>query len=69
MKFLIKFGFITWLTVSVLCLYFWVMNIVHLVKADTPIAEYGSVEVIQAVGIFVAPIGVVAGAYMEFNDE
>lgn len=39
----------------------WVMNIYKLVVTAGPIAEFGALEVLRVVGIFLAPLGAVMG--------
>ena len=38
----------------------WVLNIMALISAP-PLAYWGSLEVLRAIGIFVAPLGAVLG--------
>lgn len=39
----------------------WIANIVKLVSVDMPLAEFGTMEVLRVVGIFLAPLGSILG--------
>jgi hypothetical protein len=51
---------LTYFGVVVLAFIGWVMNIVSLVDAPA-LAQWGALEVLRVVGIFVAPLGAVLG--------
>lgn len=52
-----------WLYVIVWCLlaYGWVANIWKMAKSTVQLADWGALEVLRVVGIFVAPLGSVLG--------
>jgi hypothetical protein len=39
----------------------WIANIVKLVSVDVPLAEFGTMEILRIVGIFLAPLGSILG--------
>ena len=39
----------------------WIANVVKLVSVDVPLAEFGSMEILRVVGIFLAPLGSILG--------
>lgn len=49
------------LSIQVLAVVGYVMNIVALV--GTPLAEFGMMEIVRIIGIFVAPVGCVIGFF------
>lgn len=53
-----------YLVVVVLLCIGWVMNLINVVTSDTPIAEWTTVIIIQAVGIVVLPLGGVLGWFL-----
>lgn len=51
---------LTYFAVVVLAFIGWVMNIITLIDAPA-LAQWGALEVLRVVGIFVAPLGAVLG--------
>ena len=41
----------------------WIANIFKLVSVDIPLAEFGAMEILRIVGIFLAPLGSVLGFF------
>lgn len=41
----------------------WFLNIVKLFQVSVPISEFGIMEVMRIIGIFVAPIGSILGLF------
>ena len=41
----------------------WIANVVKLLSVDTPLAEFGVMEVLRIVGIFLAPLGALLGFF------
>jgi hypothetical protein len=39
----------------------WIANIVKLVSVDAPLVEFGAMEILRIVGIFLAPLGSILG--------
>lgn len=39
----------------------WVLNIVKLVTTDLKIVEFGMMEILRIIGVFLAPLGAVLG--------
>lgn len=60
MKYILKHGWLIYFTSILLLVIGWVMNIVALTNAPA-LVEWGAMEVLRVVGIFLAPLGGVLG--------
>lgn len=55
--------FIAYFGVAILALVGWVMNIMKIVNSGFELSQWGGLEVLRVVGVFLAPLGAVLGFF------
>ena len=55
--------FIIYLSIAFACVYGYFLNIMALINSGLALVEYGALEIIRIIGIFMPPVGIFMGYF------